>query len=133
MTLAVGLAIIAALYFGREIFLPIVLAVLLGFVLAPLVDLLRKLRIGRIASVVAAVALALGIVISLAGIIGLQLAELGSQLPRYEMTVRDKLEGLKSGAIGRFSGVVKNLGREINNAGQDRVPKASCSSSACSS
>ena len=123
MTLAVGLAIIAALYFGREIFLPIVLAVLLGFVLAPLVDLLRKLRIGRIASVVAAVALALGIVISLAGVIGLQLAELGSQLPRYEMTVRDKLEGLKSGAIGRFSGVVKNLGREINSAGQDPAPK----------
>jgi predicted PurR-regulated permease PerM len=123
ITLAVGIAIIAALYFGREVFLPIVLAVLLGFVLAPLVDVLRKLKIGRVAAVIAAVLVALSIVVSLAGVIGLQLADLGSQLPRYEMTVRDKLDGLKSGALGRFSGVVKSLGREINNAGQDQTAK----------
>ena len=43
MTLAVGSVMVAALYFGREVFLPIVLAVLLAFVLAPFVDLLRRL------------------------------------------------------------------------------------------
>ena len=123
ITLAVGIAIIAALYFGREVFLPIVLAILLGFVLAPLADLLRKLRIGRIASVVAAVLVALTILASLAGIIGLQLADLGSQLPRYERTVREKLDGLRSGVVGRLSGIVKDLGREIDKAGQDQGAK----------
>jgi predicted PurR-regulated permease PerM len=47
MTLAIGVVIVAALAFGKEVAIPIVLAVLLSFVLAPFVDLLRRLRIGR--------------------------------------------------------------------------------------
>jgi predicted PurR-regulated permease PerM len=123
ITLAVAIAIIAALYFGREVFLPIVLAVLLSFVLAPLVDLLRKLKIGRIAAVVATILVALTVILSLGGVIGLQLADLGSELPRYEVTVREKLDGLRSGTVGRLSGVVRHLGREINNAAQDPAAK----------
>jgi predicted PurR-regulated permease PerM len=123
ITLAVAIAIIAALYFGREVFLPIVLAVLLSFVLAPLVDLLRKLKIGRIAAVVATILVALTVILSLGGVIGLQLADLGSELPRYEVTVREKLDGLRSGMVGRLSGVVRHLGREINNAAQDPAAK----------
>jgi predicted PurR-regulated permease PerM len=37
--------IIATLYFGREIFVPISLAILLSFVLAPLVGLLQRIRV----------------------------------------------------------------------------------------
>ena len=48
MTLAVGAVVLGALYVGREVFLPVVLSVLLAFVIAPLVDLLRRLRIGRV-------------------------------------------------------------------------------------
>src|SRR3712207_2031024 len=47
-TLAVAVVVLAGLYFGREVFIPIVVAVLLAFVLAPFVDLLRRLRLGRI-------------------------------------------------------------------------------------
>src|SRR3712207_1503361 len=60
MTLAVAVVTLAALYFGREVFIPIVVAVLLAFVLAPVVDLLRRLRLGRVPSVVLATLLALG-------------------------------------------------------------------------
>src|SRR4051812_50183126 len=42
ITLLVGVAVIAALYLGREVFIPIVVAILLGFVLTPVVDLLRR-------------------------------------------------------------------------------------------
>jgi hypothetical protein len=55
-TIVIGVAIIAGLYFGRE-----VLAVLLSFVLAPLLEALSRLRIGSVASVLAAVALAFAI------------------------------------------------------------------------
>ena len=48
MTLLVGVTAVAALYFGHDVFLPIVLAVLLTFVLAPFVDLMRRLRLGRV-------------------------------------------------------------------------------------
>jgi hypothetical protein len=74
MTLAVSVVVLAALYLGREVFLPIVFAVLLGFVIAPFVDLMRRWRLGRVPSVIIAVVVALGIVLSLGTIIGLQVA-----------------------------------------------------------
>ena len=39
--LGVGVTVIAALYFGKDILLPITVAVLLSFVLSPLVGALR--------------------------------------------------------------------------------------------
>ena len=82
MTLLVGVAAVAALYFGRDVFLPIVLAVLLAFVLAPFVDLLRRLRLGRVFSVIVAVLVALGVIGTLGTVMGLQVAELASDLSR---------------------------------------------------
>jgi len=49
---------VAALYFGREVLIPVTLAMLLSFVLSPLVELLRRIWLGRILSVVLAVVLA---------------------------------------------------------------------------
>jgi predicted PurR-regulated permease PerM len=40
-TMAVGVIVVAALYFGREVFVPMALAVLLSFALGPPVLLLR--------------------------------------------------------------------------------------------
>ena len=57
LTLAVGVVVVAALYFGREVFIPLVLAILLSFVLAPVVSVLRRLHFGRVPSVIVAVLL----------------------------------------------------------------------------
>jgi predicted PurR-regulated permease PerM len=122
MTLAVVALVIAALYIGREVLLPVVLSVLLAFVIAPLVDLLRRLRIGRIAAVIAAVIVALGIVVSLGGIIGLQLAGLASDLPRYETTVTAKVSSLREGTLGRLPNLMKNVGRHIEQATKEETP-----------
>ena len=54
LTLAVGVVLVAALYFGREVFIPLVLAVLLSFVLGPVVNLLRRIKLGRVPSVIVA-------------------------------------------------------------------------------
>ena len=100
MTLAVGVVVLGALYLGRDIFLPIVLSVLLAFVIAPFVDLLRRWRVPRVPAAIVSVIVALGIVLSLGGVIGLQLAGLASDLPRYEWTVRQKMAGLREEASG---------------------------------
>ena len=119
MTLATGVAVLAALYVGREVFLPIVIAVLLAFVLAPFVDFLRRLRLGRVPSVVIATLLALGVIVSLGVMIGNQVAQLAVDLPRYQVTVRDKLSTLKDGMLGRASDMVKDIGREIEKATEE--------------
>jgi len=49
------------LYFGREIIIPIALAILLSFVLAPLVGLLQRVRVPRGLAVVSVVILRIDI------------------------------------------------------------------------
>ncbi|AWN39299.1 AI-2E family transporter [Methylobacterium durans] len=111
--------IVAALYFGREIFIPIAIAVLFSFVLGPLVDLLRRLRLGRIMAVAIAVATALGIVAALSTLIGVQVADLAGDVPRYRETIERKVEGLKGSAVGRATDYVANIGRAIHQAGSE--------------
>src|SRR3954462_12535286 len=58
-------AIVAALYFGREILVPIALAVLLSFVLAPVVRLLQRIHLPKSLAVVLVVAVAFAAILSL--------------------------------------------------------------------
>src|SRR5262245_40936126 len=51
MAVLVTATVIAILYFAREVFVPITLAVLLSFLLAPAVRWLRRLRVGRVTAV----------------------------------------------------------------------------------
>ena len=46
-TAILAVIIIAMLYFGREIFVPIALAILLSFVLAPVVVILQHIHVPR--------------------------------------------------------------------------------------
>ncbi|KMO31020.1 membrane protein [Methylobacterium variabile] len=122
--LVIAAVIAAALYFGREILIPIVIAVLLSFVLGPLVALLRKLRIGRIASVGVAVLLLLTVVAGLGGLIGMQLADLSTGLPRYQRTIAQKAENLKAGPLGDIAGYVRSINHQIQQAGApDQKPE----------
>ena len=121
-TLAVAVVVVAALYFGREIFVPIVLAILLSFVLTPLVNLLRRLRLGRVLSVVAAVVLALGIMLAIGGLIGNQVVDLATNLPRYQATVEQKVSNLRLGFFGRASALLERVNREVRNVSDQASP-----------
>src|SRR3984957_8848875 len=93
-------AVIAALYFGHDVLVPIALAVLLSFVLAPVVVALTRLHIGKTASVLFAVSLAFAILVGLGAIIGKQIALLADNLPEYQVVIGKKLEVLKSSGFG---------------------------------
>ena len=97
--LSIG-AIIAALYFGSEVFVPIALAILLSFVLAPGVRLLHSWHLGRIFPVVVMTALAFSVIFALSGLIATQLKELATELPKYESTMMKKVEALRGMATG---------------------------------
>lgn len=118
-TLAVGVVVVAALYLAREVLIPISLAVLLSFVLAPLVGLLRRWRLPRIPAVIVTVLVALGIILGLAAVIGSQVAQLATDFPRYQATITRKVEGLETSTIGRMGEYLKRFNREINRPGDD--------------
>jgi predicted PurR-regulated permease PerM len=111
--------IIAALYFGRELFVPIALAILLSFVLAPLVRALQHWRVPRGLAVVAVVLLTFLGIFALGGVIATQVAQLAGDLPRYEATMREKIKSVRgtaatSGTLERAEGVLQDLGKELN-------------------
>src|SRR5277367_4733111 len=99
-TIIIGVAVIAGLYFGRDVLVPMSIAVLLSFVLAPATDALSRLHIGRVASVLIAVALAFAILGILGAIIGKQAAQLSENLPAYQVVISKKLDTVRSSALG---------------------------------
>ncbi|MDT7951812.1 MAG: AI-2E family transporter [Acetobacteraceae bacterium] len=106
----IGIAVIAGLYFGREVLIPITLAILLSFVLAPLVSLFKRL-LPRAVSVILAVTLALGLILGLASLIGLQAASLAPNIPEYAGSVEQKLTSARKFATDHFANVLAGLQR----------------------
>ncbi|MEE1612257.1 AI-2E family transporter [Microvirga sp. CF3016] len=123
LTLAVSVVVLAALYVGEDVFLPVVLAILLAFVLAPFVELLRRWRLGRVPSVIIAVLVALGIIVSLAAVIGFQVAGLASDIPRYQTTIETKIGSLREGALGKLPQLLKDFGRRFDRAVAEPPPE----------
>lgn len=121
-------AIIAALlYFGAGIIVPLVLAVLLAFALAPVVDWFnRYLRLPDLVSVVLAVVLAL---IALGGFVylaGTQVMKLAQDLPGYQQTITDKISLLQEQfgdltVLDQISGTISNLGTQFG--GSETEPR----------
>jgi predicted PurR-regulated permease PerM len=111
--------IITTLYFGREIFVPIALAVLLSFVLAPLVGLLQRLRVPRGLAVVSVVVTAFGLIFATGSLLATQLTQLAGDLPRYQSTISEKIQSFREttagrGTLERASGMLKDLGKELD-------------------
>jgi predicted PurR-regulated permease PerM len=124
-TAIIGVVVVAGLYFARDALVPMALAVLLSFVLAPLVDRLIKLRVGRTGSVILAVALAILLLVALGGVIGRQVSQLTDQLPAYQAVITRKLETLRSSTLGAhvvqkaadaLQGLEKTTSVQANNA-----------------
>ncbi|MGC1411878.1 MAG: AI-2E family transporter [Acetobacteraceae bacterium] len=113
----------AALYFGREVLIPITLAILLSFVLGPLVGLLRR-AIGRIPAVILSVLVAVTIFLALAGVMGMQVAELANDIPRYQSTIRQKVDTLRRFTTEPLSGLIGTVGREVQKASKDDAEQA---------
>jgi predicted PurR-regulated permease PerM len=118
-TLQVSAIVVAALYVAREMLIPIVLAVLLSFVLAPLVRALRRVRVPRIAAVLLVVVLGFAVIIGLGLVVGRQATSLAANIPAYKATVTDKMEGLRGPG-----GLLERLNKLANAFGTSGAPEA---------
>ena len=118
-TVLVAAAIVAALYFGREVLLPMALAVLLSFVLAPPVKLLQRLYLPRFAAVTIVVLLAFGVIFGLGTLMFAQVTQLAGDLPRYQSNLAEKIQTLHgaataSGTLEQASQVLQSLQKELD-------------------
>ncbi len=115
------MAVVAALYFGRGILLPLALAVLLSFALTPVVLWFMKRGIHRIAAVIGAVGIAFTVILVVAGVFAVQLGSLAGNITFYQSNIEAKIRSVKdidigSGVIERVSGMLRRLDRELDAA-----------------
>src|ERR1700719_245065 len=131
-TAILAVIIIAVLYLGREIFVPISLAILLSFVLAPLVGILQRIHVPRGLAVVGVVIFAFALIFAMGGLLASQLTQLAGDLPRYQSTITEKIQSFRDtkagrGTLERASDMLKDLGKELDK------PKDAASARASSS
>lgn len=103
--LASGMAIVAILYFAREVLLPFALALLLSFLLAPLVDRLKRWHIARVPAVIMAVLLSFTFIGILGYVLFQQVYDLAYRLPDYETNITERVRALRGDEEGIFAKV----------------------------
>ncbi len=118
MTAVVAAIVVAGIYFGRPILVPLALAILIAFALSPLLRLLRKLKLGRVPSVLVSVLFAVVVMVALGTFIGSQAARVAAQLPHYQTNLAKKIQSVRGTAtsnsvVRSAMAVLNNLGNEV--------------------
>ncbi|TIW10302.1 MAG: AI-2E family transporter, partial [Mesorhizobium sp.] len=127
-TVATVVTTVAALYFGREVFLPIAVALLLTFAIAPVVASLKRAGVPRLPAVVASVLGAFAALALFSFVVATQVSDLAQNIPVYQINILTKIRALKEsglggGIIARLSGVIERVGQEIERQ-EPQLPSA---------
>jgi predicted PurR-regulated permease PerM len=125
---AVFVAVVAALYWARSIFIPVALAIFLTFVMSPVVSWLQRRRFGRLPAVLTTVMAGVLIVLLVGGLIVWQMAELASSLPDYTENIKQKVGSARGWVLGsgesRFGRMVDEISAAITQSPTARGPAA---------
>jgi predicted PurR-regulated permease PerM len=109
--------VVAVLRYAEEVFVPLALAVLMTFLLAPIVDFLQRLRVNRGVAVIFSVMVAVSLLGALLYVIFDQFTDVIGQLPRYRRQLRANLADITGFVRGGMSGTteaVEQLTKEFN-------------------
>ncbi len=119
--------VIAALYLGQRIVIPFALALLLAFVLSPLVARLERNSLRRIPAVVLVVCLAFLLLGTVGWAVVAQVSSLVDDLPQHKKAVREKIAELQGAGKRGLLTTVQDFLDEVERAsrpadtGQDLV------------
>jgi predicted PurR-regulated permease PerM len=111
---------IAALYFAREILIPFAFALILTFLLTPVVALLQRLHTGRVVSVLTTVLVSIAVVGGIGWIIANQLVDVANQLPLYRENIHAKIAAFHvpvKGQLGQAAKSVQEVVGELTGSG----------------
>ena len=88
LTLASIAGVVAALYLAKGVLIPLTLAVLLSFLVAPVCGWLERRKLGRVPSVLVTVVLAFTLLGTGAWVITVQMMDLSTRIPEYQSNIQ---------------------------------------------
>jgi predicted PurR-regulated permease PerM len=114
-----GVTAVSVLYFARDVLIPVCLAILISFVLAPLAQLVRRRGVPQPVAVISVVVLTFGGILGVGALGASQLSQLTDNLPQYQENIRNKIRIFKvstsgSSAVARATNVIEDLGKEFS-------------------
>src|SRR5215212_3774202 len=95
--LASTCVIVAALYFARDVMIPLALALLLTFMLTPIARRLERTRMGRVPSTLITVCMCFAVVLVLGYVVGLQFYDLANNIDQYKDNIVSKVQSMRLG------------------------------------
>jgi predicted PurR-regulated permease PerM len=108
--------VVVVLNLAQAVFVPVALAILLSFLLTPLVSVLQR-PLGRVAAVLAVVCAAFSLIGVITWAVSGQLASLAHELPGYRHNIRQKIADIRgtgdSGWLQRLQETVEDIQSEI--------------------
>jgi len=119
MALLTMVIVVAVLRLAQEVFIPLALAILCTFLLAPLVLLLTRLRINRVIAVILSLSVGFALIGGLGTLVFNQFADLARELPSYQQQLRANLKqwgGLLQGGVAETTAAFDQLTKEIDRA-----------------
>src|SRR5919109_2954465 len=123
LSLLVGLAtfllVLVFLYWTRVVLMPMAVAILLTFVLDPVVSLLQRARLPRMPAVILVVVVAFAFLGSIGWVVTGQLTSLANELPQHTENLRHKLADLRGMSRG---GVIEKIQRTLEEVLREPPP-----------
>jgi predicted PurR-regulated permease PerM len=120
--LATLLMVVAALYWGRTVLLPLALAILFTFILSPAVTWLERRGARRLLAVVVVVVLVFAVLAGMGYILTIQVGQMADQLPQHTTLIKAKVDALRQGSNGTISRLLdmfKEVTGSIHEVNQD--------------
>jgi predicted PurR-regulated permease PerM len=110
--------ILAAFAWAKEFLLPLILAILISFLLAPVVSRLERWRFPRAVAVLSVVAIAFALIGGLCSTLSLQGLDLVNSLPKYRDNIHAKWVAIQKGPPGPLNLAFTNVGSMIADLGK---------------
>src|SRR4051794_16784174 len=104
--------VVTALYFAKVVLIPIALAVMLSFLLAPLLIRLQRWGLRRIPALLIVIALLGGAFVGLGYVVWTQVNDLAGKMDQYQQNIEEKVSWVKrlthGGAIDKGMNALNN-------------------------
>jgi predicted PurR-regulated permease PerM len=110
----VSLIIIVGLQWGRPVLIPIALAILLTFLLNPVVKKLQRIGLGRMLAVMVAVLAAGLTIVLIGGLVVRQVSILVAELPQNTENIKEKIRTLRQLGSGPLATQFETMAEEIS-------------------
>ena len=120
--LAYLIFILAFCSWAKDFLLPIVLAALISFLIAPLVSRLERWGFHSIVAVLGAVAVAFALLGAVCTTVSIETLDLVNSLPKYSDHIRARWEAIQKGPPGPVNAAFRNVGELIADLNKSSSP-----------